>query len=95
MGMKKGANRNDINKIKAYVKDGYSAEQISRFLVIDLTVMSRLVKHFQELDAPKKAEEPEEETPVREPDSINPSAPVASAKSKPKRTRKAPVKEGE
>lgn len=88
MGYKKGANINDLNKIRAYMSDGYTAEEISRFLLIDIVTVSGFMHSFSKKDAPKVVSlEPEKQ----DPDEINPSGETEAKK--PARKRRAKSKE--
>ena len=54
MPYKSGLNITDMNRCKAYVEQGHTTEQISRFLQVKLEIVSKFVEHYKGGNAAKK-----------------------------------------
>lgn len=54
MALKRGLNITDMNRCKQYVTDGHTAEEISAFLLVELSVVSKFVEHYKKGNAAKK-----------------------------------------
>ena len=52
--MKAGMNRGDMNRCKQYFDQGYTAEDISKFLNVDLEVVSKNCALYSKGITPKK-----------------------------------------
>ncbi len=88
MGLKKGANYSDRNRIAAYVKAGRNADEISRILSIDVEVVSRFVNEYRDANHLDPALKQRIDTGDLE--KRKPNAPEADAKAvKTRRKRKA------